>query len=153
MVCGVSVFVYQTMDAIDGKQARRTGSSSPLGQLFDHGCDALCTVFNIISAAAAVGCGSTMVSLVMVGAVGTTFYLAQWEEYYTGTLSCGNGVFGVTEGQWVLVVIHLLTAGFGHELWRYKPVDALPYSMDIYLVCILVLSNVVLGLSKYVVDL
>jgi len=25
------------MDAIDGKQARRTNSSSPLGQLFDHG--------------------------------------------------------------------------------------------------------------------
>lgn len=27
--------------SIDGKQARRTRSSSPLGQLFDHGCDAL----------------------------------------------------------------------------------------------------------------
>ena len=34
------LFVYQTMDAMDGKQARRTGSSTPLGQLFDHGCDA-----------------------------------------------------------------------------------------------------------------
>jgi phosphatidylglycerophosphate synthase len=32
--CG---FMYQTLDAVDGKQARRTGSSSPLGQLFDHG--------------------------------------------------------------------------------------------------------------------
>lgn len=29
------------MDAIDGKQARRTGTSSPLGELFDHGCDAI----------------------------------------------------------------------------------------------------------------
>ena len=37
------LFIYQTMDAIDGKQARRTGSSSPLGQLFDHGCDAITT--------------------------------------------------------------------------------------------------------------
>jgi hypothetical protein len=25
------------MDAIDGKQARRTGTSGPLGELFDHG--------------------------------------------------------------------------------------------------------------------
>lgn len=25
------MFIYQTLDAIDGKQARRTGSSSPLG--------------------------------------------------------------------------------------------------------------------------
>ena len=29
----------QTFDAVDGKQARRTGSSSPLGELFDHGGD------------------------------------------------------------------------------------------------------------------
>jgi phosphatidylserine synthase len=29
------------MDAIDGKQARRTGTSGPLGELFDHGCDAI----------------------------------------------------------------------------------------------------------------
>ena len=26
-----TVFMYQTFDAIDGKQARRTGASSPLG--------------------------------------------------------------------------------------------------------------------------
>ena len=31
------------LDNMDGKQARRTGSSSPLGMLFDHGCDALTT--------------------------------------------------------------------------------------------------------------
>jgi len=31
------------MDALDGKQARRTGNSTPLGELFDHGCDAVTT--------------------------------------------------------------------------------------------------------------
>lgn len=31
------LFIYQSLDAIDGKQARRTGSSSPLGEVFDHG--------------------------------------------------------------------------------------------------------------------
>jgi hypothetical protein len=58
--------MYTSFDAVDGKQARRTGSSSPLGELFDHstqwqrcrlgrqalcshrlvcaGCDALSTV-------------------------------------------------------------------------------------------------------------
>ena len=40
-----SVWFYQTMDAVDGKQARRTGTSGPLGQLFDHGCDAITTTF------------------------------------------------------------------------------------------------------------
>ncbi|KAG0371233.1 hypothetical protein BGZ54_008237 [Gamsiella multidivaricata] len=33
---GVGLFVYQSLDAIDGKQARRTGTSGPLGELFDH---------------------------------------------------------------------------------------------------------------------
>lgn len=33
----LALFAYQTLDAIDGKQARRTKQSSPLGQLFDHG--------------------------------------------------------------------------------------------------------------------
>jgi len=33
-------FWYRMLDEMDGKQARRTGNSSPLGLLFDHGCDA-----------------------------------------------------------------------------------------------------------------
>ena len=32
-------------DGIDGKQARRTGTSSPLGELFDHGLDSWATLF------------------------------------------------------------------------------------------------------------
>ena len=37
LLFALGLFAFQTLDAIDGKQARRTGSSSPLGQLFDHG--------------------------------------------------------------------------------------------------------------------
>ncbi|MCP9266269.1 CDP-alcohol phosphatidyltransferase [Dirofilaria immitis] len=40
----LGVFLFQTLDATDGKQARRTGSSSPLGELLDHGCDAMSQV-------------------------------------------------------------------------------------------------------------
>lgn len=43
LMCAVGLFIYQSLDAIDGKQARRTNSSSPLGELFDHGCDSLST--------------------------------------------------------------------------------------------------------------
>lgn len=35
-----SYFIYRVLDELDGKQARKTGNSSPLGLLFDHGCDA-----------------------------------------------------------------------------------------------------------------
>lgn len=34
---GLAVLMYLHLDCLDGKQARRTKSSSPLGQLFDHG--------------------------------------------------------------------------------------------------------------------
>jgi len=37
----LGIFVYQSLDAIDGKQARRTNTASPLGELFDHGCDSV----------------------------------------------------------------------------------------------------------------
>lgn len=42
-LCALGLFVYQSLDAIDGKQARRTGTSTPLGELFDHGCDSIST--------------------------------------------------------------------------------------------------------------
>eukprot|EP00919_Chromeraceae_sp_WS-2016_P054352 GHVR01129134.1.p2 GENE.GHVR01129134.1~~GHVR01129134.1.p2 ORF type:complete len:100 (-),score=8.76 GHVR01129134.1:1108-1407(-) len=42
---GTCVLIYQTLDNMDGKQARRTGNSSPLGMIFDHGCDAMGVVF------------------------------------------------------------------------------------------------------------
>lgn len=36
-------FAYRMLDEMDGKQARRTQNSSPLGLIFDHGCDAFST--------------------------------------------------------------------------------------------------------------
>lgn len=46
---GSCIFIYSTLDAIDGKQARRTKTSSPLGQLFDHGCDSFSLTFFILA--------------------------------------------------------------------------------------------------------
>ena len=43
VLAAIGLFVYQTLDACDGKQARRTGNSSSLGELFDHGCDVVST--------------------------------------------------------------------------------------------------------------
>jgi phosphatidylglycerophosphate synthase len=45
-MCGIAFFVYMICDNCDGKQARRTGSSSPLGMLFDHGADCLTSLIN-----------------------------------------------------------------------------------------------------------
>lgn len=44
----ISFFCYCVLDNCDGKQARRTGSGSPMGMLFDHGLDACTAVMQNI---------------------------------------------------------------------------------------------------------
>lgn len=150
VLCGCCVFFYQTFDAIDGKQARRTKSSSPLGQLFDHGCDALCTHLCILSSICAMGVGATEFAYSVVALVGFTFFLAQWEEYHTGTMSCGNGYFGVTEGQFVLIGIHFTTAMYGLEIWNVT--FFIPgLTLSDFMFASLYGSNACLALTKYVV--
>lgn len=48
IVAGINVFVAYTLDGIDGKHARRTGSSSPVGELFDHGLDSYSSIFIMV---------------------------------------------------------------------------------------------------------
>lgn len=51
------LFLYQTFDAVDGSQARRTRQSGPLGELFDHGVDALNTSLEVLLFSAAMNFG------------------------------------------------------------------------------------------------
>lgn len=102
-----------TLDCMDGKQARRTGSSSPLGQLFDHGVDCLCTLghFSSFQAWCLLG-GSQSPLFFFSGQVVllSAFFMAQWEEYYTGVLPHATGEFGVTELNYGLGVLSILNA-------------------------------------------
>merc|ERR1740117_1740595 len=46
---GILTYLYFTLDAIDGVHARNIKNTSPLGELFDHGCDNLGTSFQVIT--------------------------------------------------------------------------------------------------------
>lgn len=108
---GCSVILYITMDAIDGMQARATKSSSPLGQLFDHGCD--CTITTVFSLMMinGLGLGPDWRAAAMVASVQFAFFLSQWEEKYTGTCrTCVAGLFGVTETQLMLAAQMFMSA-------------------------------------------
>jgi len=109
---GCAMLIYQTLDNMDGKQARKTGSSSPLGLLFDHGCDAMHITLvsvNWIAALALVpgnvsdllgnsdhgniqstslvseffGGDAILAYLLIICPMGI-FYITTWEQYYTG---------------------------------------------------------------------
>lgn len=47
IISSICLFLYQTLDGSDGKQARRTKQSSPLGEVFDHGVDAVCLTIHV----------------------------------------------------------------------------------------------------------
>ncbi|KAK0159731.1 hypothetical protein PV327_010815 [Microctonus hyperodae] len=121
-LCALGLFIYQSLDSIDGKQARRTGSSTPLGELFDHGCDSVSTVFVALSACIAVQLGhypSWMFFQCFCAM--TLFYCAHWQSYVSGSLRFGK--IDVTEAQFSIIAIHLTSAIFGSNIWMTE----LPY--------------------------
>ncbi|XP_049864923.1 cholinephosphotransferase 1 isoform X2 [Pectinophora gossypiella] len=123
-LCALGVFVYQSLDAIDGKQARRTGSQSPLGELFDHGCDSISTIFIALGACIAVKLGEypTWMFFQCFCAM-TLFYCAHWQAYVTGTLKLGR--IDVTEAQYSIIIIQLLSATLGADFWATQVGGAL----------------------------
>ncbi|ODM95002.1 Choline/ethanolaminephosphotransferase 1, partial [Orchesella cincta] len=129
-MCALGLFVYQSLDAIDGKQARRTNSSSPLGELFDHGCDSISTVFVSLAVCVSVQLGSApkLMFLQCFCAI-TLFYCAHWQTYVSGTLRFG--FIDVTEAQMGIIIVHMVSGYFGCSFWTksevfHLPVAALP---------------------------
>lgn len=99
----------KTADNVDGKQARRTKSGSPLGELFDHGVDSLVMgLVGIVMIVAVNGplqlvCQYSWYALNFQGMVGMLasmlpFWLTHWEEYHAGMLIMGQFT-GPTEMQ------------------------------------------------------
>ncbi|KEY68685.1 hypothetical protein S7711_00559 [Stachybotrys chartarum IBT 7711] len=106
------LFLYQTFDAVDGTQARRTGQSGPLGELFDHGVDALNTSLEVVIFAASQNMGQGWMTVATLFASLLTFYVQTWEEYHTKTLTLGV-VNGPVEGILILVAVYAFTGYMG----------------------------------------
>ena len=91
---GICYFLYRIFDEMDGKQARKSNNSSPLGMMFDHGCDSFTTglMFMIVCKVLYVGDGIIAWAFVNISLF--CFHMAAIEEYYVGemVLGLGNGV-------------------------------------------------------------
>uniref|UniRef100_A0A8B9HW93 Cholinephosphotransferase 1 n=1 Tax=Astyanax mexicanus TaxID=7994 RepID=A0A8B9HW93_ASTMX len=117
ILSALGLFIYQSLDAIDGKQARRTNSSSALGELFDHGCDAVSTVFVAVGTCICAGIGEHPNWMFFCGFVGMfMFFCAHWQTYVSGTLRFG--IVDVTEVQIAIIIMYVMTAFGGVSLWQ-----------------------------------
>lgn len=111
---GCAMLIYQTLDNMDGKQARKTGNGSALGLLFDHGCDAMNSVLGSANWIAAMAMipgnvsdlvgndthgniqsksllseffgGDAVLALLLILCPMIAFYISTWEHYHTGKL-------------------------------------------------------------------
>jgi len=115
LLTAFSLFMYQTLDAMDGKQARRIGASSPLGQLFDHGCDCLATLSLHSMASLVFLPGSSRSGMAGLSGLQTGFFMAQWQERYTGVLCTSYGPVGVTETQFSLMAMTVFAGMAGPD--------------------------------------
>ena len=114
----LALTAYDTLDNCDGKQARRTGNSSALGQLLDHGFD--CSVntnaifFLLVQA---LHITNVTYSVVMLLCMEATYLLAAWEEHYMGVCRTSLAGVGVTEYGILTRLIFFLTWWYGYGFW------------------------------------
>lgn len=134
-------FFYRMLDEMDGKQARRTGNSSPLGLLFDHGLDAFTMGFQTMVLTKCFQVGDNMKAIISVMAPCASFHFSTLEEYYTGGLFLGP-FNGVTDGSLGVYVLCLLMSIVGNDFWTW-PVANAGTSSEILFVDLIVFFNVI----------
>lgn len=120
-----AIFAFQTLDALDGKQARKTKSSSALGNWCDHACDVVAVQMAMTGAAGALGLGTGGALLFLLASVATNNYVIHWETQHTNTLYMGNGT-SIYEAQLMMMAVHAVSLVFGVEPWSRALADVLP---------------------------
>ena len=113
--CAIGVFLYQTMDALDGKQSFKV-QNTPVEEIFDHMCDTISTVLLALEIMAATQLATSpnlMYFFLLVTVI--AFYCSHWVCHITHTLVFGK--IDVTEAQWAMILVHAVTAFFGQSIW------------------------------------
>ncbi|ORC93377.1 aminoalcohol phosphotransferase [Trypanosoma theileri] len=118
MFAAFALFLYPILDNLDGHQARRTFTASPLGLIVDHGCDAFNCIIASLSIAATTMMGPTWKTFALLLSIVIPFFMNTWEEYYLGELVIPV-INGANEGVMIGVGIYIVTVLMGGPQWWY----------------------------------
>lgn len=128
LFCGIFNFLSHTLDGCDGKQARRTGTSSPVGELFDHGCDSWATMFFTLCIYSIFGSGkygaSTIEVYYMMWLIMGMFILSHFEKYNTGILFLP---WGYDISQLTMSGMYIATYMLGASFWQREAVGGFTF--------------------------
>ncbi|CAK5009570.1 unnamed protein product [Meloidogyne enterolobii] len=121
LVCSIATFLAHLLDGTDGKQARRTGSSGPTGEL----C-----------------CISPYTMLCVLISVQLVFICSHWEKYNTGVLFLS---WGYDASQYGLCIFHLFAFFANPKIFHSNLVEGLSLAYFIattfFISCILSLAS------------
>ena len=112
----VCLQLYNWCDNADGAHARRTGRTSAMGELLDHGLDMLNTTYIAYAAAISINAPPAWwvsIALVVPAACAATY----WEQAETGLFSLG--LLNQIESVMLLSSVLLISAIFGFGIWEY----------------------------------
>ena len=122
-----NIYFFQTLDAVDGKHARNTQSSSSLGQLFDHGWDALSWTLTNLSVVTFLKLGLGINGILAMIASQAPFYLTNLLEYYTGVYEYATANIDGTSGQMLMIFFNIVPFVFGSGVYDIPIRDLLPF--------------------------
>jgi phosphatidylglycerophosphate synthase len=112
------VFAYLCIDNMDGAQARRTGTSSPLGEFLDHWLDGINGT--MLCLGALVSWEATgLRGLFVIALTGLAYSLTMWEQRWTGRAHFGR--LGNIEGILGVSLMYALQSALGNELFCRRP--------------------------------
>lgn len=117
----IGTFLYQTLDALDGKQSYKVQNSA-IEELTDHGCDAVSTVFVTLSIAALMQLGNNPFLLVTFLVISQlAFFFTHYTNHVTHCMLFGK--IDVTEAQWGCIFGYLVTTVYGQRIWLYPLIE------------------------------
>ncbi|KAL3286342.1 hypothetical protein HHI36_000850 [Cryptolaemus montrouzieri] len=150
-----STYLLELTDGIDGKQARKTSTSGPLGELFDHGLDSYSVSLVPIAMFSIFGRNENYYSLnvyrlflMMCNIVGN-FFSPHFEKYNTGLLFLP---WGYDFSMWGTIIVFGISGIYGPEIWHFKWENGFstPVAFELLLYGSALVSNVpVIALNIY----
>ena len=119
IIIGMFQLLYQLLDNVDGKQARRTGNSTPFGMLMDHGCDVFTNIFTAynLSKLLLVGNDDCFSFSVFFGLI-LGFYMMTYEEYKLGEMHFPK-INGTDEGNFFIFLLGVILGFIGQDWMEY----------------------------------
>lgn len=124
LAVALCLFLYMAFDSLDGMQARELGLSTPLGQLLDHGLDAMVTSFHNYFVLLLAPKGYNLVVALLVVVSQFNVLVISWREAQFGSFAYTSLPFtGVSEA--MVTSLFTLLLCYLHPGLLAKPASAL----------------------------